>query len=78
MRTEVAATADLIMAAELSRGVDLQRLPALRRILELETQPRGARRPAGATDANTAGDGLVPNRRSQRDGRRGRDPGIGR
>ena len=34
----MAATADLItMGAALSRGVDLQRLPARRRILELET-----------------------------------------
>jgi hypothetical protein len=79
LRIEVAATADLItMAAALSRDVDLQRLPALRRILELETdraalvspQARRTPTPQEVTQARTAA--------RRREGRRGRDPGVGR
>jgi hypothetical protein len=79
LRTEVAATADLItMAAALSRDADLQRLPALRRILELETdraalvtpQARRTPTPQEVTQARTAA--------RSRDSRRGKDPGVGR
>jgi hypothetical protein len=79
LRIEVAATADLItMAAALSRDVDLQRLPALRRILELETdraalvtpQARRTPSPQDVAQARTAA--------RRREGRRGRDPGVGR
>jgi hypothetical protein len=79
LRTEVAATADLItMAAALSRDADLQRLPALRRILELETdraalvtpQARRTPTPQEVAQARTAA--------HRHDGRPGRDPGVGR
>jgi hypothetical protein len=73
----VAATADLItMAAALSRDIDLQRLPALRRILELETdraalvtpQARRTPTPQEVTQARTA--------TRRREGRRVGDPGV--
>jgi hypothetical protein len=42
LRPEIASTADLIaMSAALRREADLDRLPALRRILELEADPAG-------------------------------------
>jgi hypothetical protein len=79
LRTDVAATADLItMGAALSRDADLQRLPALRRILELETdraalvtpQARRTPTPQEVAQARTAA--------HKHDGPRGRDPDVGR
>jgi hypothetical protein len=64
------------MAAALRRDADLQRLPSLRRILELETdraalvtpQARRTPTPQEVAQSRTAA--------RNRDGRRGRDPGV--
>jgi hypothetical protein len=81
LRPEIASTGDLIaMSAALRRDEDLKRMPALRRILELEADPAGLVAPSPPTGlrpgAALAGE-LSHLERSRRGGP-GSGPGVGR
>jgi hypothetical protein len=81
LRPEIASTGDLAaMSAALRRDEDLERMPALRRILELEADPAGLVTPATPPvlqrgDAARAAPSHVD--RSRRRGP-GASPGVGR
>ncbi|MHB8696049.1 MAG: hypothetical protein ACYDHH_32965 [Solirubrobacteraceae bacterium] len=81
LRTEIASTGDLIaMSAALRRDVDLKRLPALRRILELEADPAGLvaeHASRGVSPGGALTHGLSPLERSRRGGP-GTGPTLGR
>ncbi len=81
LRPEIASTGDLAaMSAALRRDADLERMPALRRILELEADPAALVAPAPPPvrrpgDAARAAPSHLD--RSRRPGR-GAGPGVGR
>jgi hypothetical protein len=81
LRPEIASTGDLIaMSAALRRDEDLKRMPALRRILELEADPAGLVAPSpppGLRPGAAAGGELSHLERSRRAGP-GNGPGVGR
>jgi hypothetical protein len=81
LRPEIASTGDLIaMSAALRRDEDLKRMPALRRILELEADPAGLVAPSpppGLRPGAAAGGELSRLERSRRAGP-GKGPGVGR
>jgi hypothetical protein len=81
LRPEIASTGDLIaMSAALRRDEDLKRMPALRRILELEADPAGLVAPSpppGLRSGAAAGGELSHLERSRRAGP-GNGPGVGR
>jgi len=81
LRPEIASTGDLIaMSAALRRDEDLKRMPALRRILELEADPAGLVAPSpppGLRPGAAAGGELSHLERSRRGGP-GTGPGVGR
>jgi hypothetical protein len=81
LRPEIASTGDLIaMSAALRRDEDLKRMPALRRILELEADPAGLVAPSpppGLRPGAAAGGELSHLERSRRAGP-GKGPGVGR
>ena len=81
LRPEIASTGDLIaMSAALRRDEDLKRMPALRRILELEADPAGLVAPSpppGLRPGAAAGGELSHLERARRAGP-GNGPGVGR
>jgi hypothetical protein len=81
LRPEIASTGDLIaMSAALRRDEDLKRMPALRRILQLEADPAGLVAPTpppGLRPGAAAGGELSRLERSRRAGP-GKGPGVGR
>ena len=81
LRPEIASTGDLIaMSAALRRDEDLKRMPALRRILQLEADPAGLVAPSpppGLRPGAAAGGELSHLERSRRAGP-GNGPGVGR
>lgn len=81
LRPEIASTGDLIaMSAALRRDEDLKRMPALRRILELEADPAGLVAPSPPPvlrPGAAAGGELSHLERSRRAGP-GNGPGVGR
>jgi len=81
LRPEIASTGDLIaMSAALRRDEDLKRMPALRRILQLEADPAGLVAPSpppGLPPGAALGGELSHLERSRRGGP-GKGPGVGR
>jgi hypothetical protein len=81
LRPEIASTGDLIaMSAALRRDEDLKRMPALRRILQLEADPAGLVAPSpppGLRPGAAAGGELSHLERSRRAGP-GNGSGVGR
>jgi len=81
LRPEIASTGDLAaMSAALRRDEDLERMPELRRILELEADPAGLvvpTPPPVLRPGDAARDGVSHLDRSRRRGP-GADPGVGR
>jgi hypothetical protein len=81
LRPEIASTGDLIaMSAALRRDEDLKRMPALRRILQLEADPAGLVAPSptpGLRPGAAAGGELSHLERSRR-ASPGKGPGVGR
>jgi len=81
LRPEIASTGDLIaMSAALRRDEDLKRMPALRRILELEADPAGlvAPTPPPVLRPGDAARGGPSHLERSRSGAPGAGPGVGR
>jgi hypothetical protein len=81
LRPEIASTGDLIaMSAALRRDEDLRRMPALRRILELEADPAGlvAPSPPPALRPGDAALGSLSHLERSRRAGPGKGPGVGR
>jgi hypothetical protein len=77
LRPEIASTGDLAaMSAALRRGEDLERMPALRRILELEADPAGLVAPPAPPVLQPGDAARAAPRYVDRSRRRG--PGAGR
>jgi hypothetical protein len=87
LRPEIASTGDLIaMSAALRRDQDLKRIPALRRILELEADPAAIVKPTPVgveqlhpgLPPGTALDGELSHLERSRRAGPGKGPGVGR
>ena len=81
LRPEIASTGDLVaMSAALRRDEDIKRMPALRRILELEADPAGlvAPTPPPVLRPGDAARGGPSHLERSRRGAPGAGPGVGR
>jgi hypothetical protein len=81
LRPEIASTGDLVaMSAALRRDEDLKRMPALRRILQLEADPAGlvAPSPPPGLPAGAALGGEPTHLERSRRAGPGKGPGVGR